>query len=156
MKKLVISLICFIVLVFSVIMYGCDLNSYTDVPKDTVLTKYECIESDSSVSESTRSIMEEKLNCKILKNGKLRITHTNVVFDKGNDVELRVNIVSDSIIINEIAPYGISNNYSFYTLTFVVYGIQNGEYQLFIKRNGNPRAIFKINYDSSKAVEYDN
>lgn len=153
MKKLFICLFFIIGVMCSIIYSGCDKKNELNIPNDSVLLKYECVESDSAVSESARSNMEEKLKCKVLRDGKLRIIHSNVVFDKGNDVKLNVKIINDSIIVNEIAPYGISSNYSFYTLTFVIGGISDGEYDLFIKRNGNSRAMFKINYDSSKAVE---
>lgn len=156
MKKLFIFVLGFIGIMCSTLYWSCEFPIKPEITTDTVLFKYECVESDSPVSKAARSSMEEKLNCKILKDGKLRVTHSNVIFDGGVNVSLDVDINNDTILMNEIAPYGLSGNYSFYTLTSVIGRLKDGEYKLFVRRNGNPRAMFTIDYESSKAKEYDN
>lgn len=156
MKKLFIFVFGIITVMCSTLYYSCELPIKPEVTTDTALFKYECVESDSSVSKATKSSMEEKLNCKILKDCKLRVTHSNVIFDSGVNVSLDVEVHNDTILMNEVAPYGLSGNYSFYTLTSVIGRLQDGEYKLFVKRNGNPRAMFTIDYEISKAKDYDN
>lgn len=105
------------------------------------------IESDGSNSQG----MDEKLTCKILPEGKLMLTHKNVVFDEGIDIKVDVQLVGNQLIVNETGAYGESGEYGYYTLEATVGTMKDGDYTVVIKRNNRLREAFNITYDSSKA-----
>lgn len=102
---------------------------------------------DGSNSEG----MDEKLTCKILKGGKLMMTHKNVVFDDATSIQMETTLVGNRLYVTEKGEYGQSGCYGYYTLVATVGTLKDGDYTIIVRRNGNVRAEFKITYDSSKA-----
>ncbi len=96
---------------------------------------------------------EEKLNCKILKDGKLLLTHKNVVFDDATDIKVSTTLQGGQITVVEKGDYGLSGKYGYYTLTSTVGTLKDGDYTIVVMRNENVRAMFQMTYDSSKAKE---
>lgn len=105
------------------------------------------VSQDGSNSEG----MDEKLLCKILKNGQLQLTHKNVVFDDATNITLQASLQGNQLIVMENGAYGVSGNYGYYTLTATVGSLADGDYTIVVKRNDNIRATFQMTYDSSKA-----
>lgn len=101
--------------------------------------------------ESTRSGMDEKLSCKVLADGKLQLTHKNVVFDMNSAIQMSARLEGNKIVVSETGAYGESNAYGYYTLVATVGSLNNGDYTIVMMRNGNVRAEFRFTYDSSKA-----
>lgn len=128
------------------------LEQQTTVTSSFSLLSYsqsECtpVLKDGSNSEG----MDEKLVCKILSDGRLLLTHKNVVFDDGTDIKLETSLVGNQLCVSESGVYGQSGIYAYYTLTATVGILMDGDYTIVVKRNGNLRAEFKMTYDSSKA-----
>lgn len=98
---------------------------------------------------------EEKLICKILTNGRLKVTHKNVYFDSFSVIDGSVTIENKTIILTENGKYGISGNYSRYELIAIIGGLSDGTYTLIVKRNGTARGVFTIIYESYKAKDND-
>lgn len=111
-----------------------------------------------SQSESTpisqdggnREGMDEKLICKILPNGKLMMTHKNVVFDDATVIRMETTLKGNRLYVTEMGEYGQSGNYGYYTLVATVGTLKDGDYTIIVRRNNNVRAEFKMTYDSSK------
>ncbi len=97
--------------------------------------------------------MDEKLLCKVLKNGQLLLTHKNVVFDDATTIQLATTLQGNQLTVTESGAYGDSGNYGYYTLTATVGRLADGDYTIVVKRNDNVRAVFSMNYDSSKAKD---
>ena len=97
--------------------------------------------------------MDEKLVCKVLKNGQLLLTHKNVVFDDATTIQLTTTLQGNQMTVTESGAYGASGNYGYYTLTAIVGQLADGDYTIVVKRNDNVRAVFSMNYDSSKAKD---
>lgn len=108
------------------------------------------IDKGNLISE-TSAHQDEKLVCKIIKDGKMVMQHNNVVFD--SDAIINVNVeISDSVItLFESGNYGHSGVYRYYNVNAKVGDLSDGDYTIVVKRNGNIRAMFKFTYDSSKA-----
>ena len=116
--------------------------SYTQ-SESTPVTK-----SDDSVNDQ-----DEKLVCKVLKDGKLLLTHKNVVFDDATVIKVSTTLQGSQMTVVEKGDYGQSGNYGYYTLTATVGTLKDGDYTIVVKRNDNVRAMFQMTYDSSKAKD---
>ena len=107
----------------------------------------------SAVSEESNSKAEndEKLVCKVLAGGELKLTHKNVIFDENTDIKFSTELVGNKLIVSETGNYGKSGKYGYYTLVATVGKIKDGDYVVVVKRNNHAREEFKMTYDSSKA-----
>ena len=107
----------------------------------------------SAVSEESNSKAEndEKLVCKVLAGGELKLTHKNVIFDENTDIKFSTELVGNKLIVSETGNYGKSGKYGYYTLVATVGKIKDGDYVVVVKRNNHVREEFKMTYDSSKA-----
>lgn len=95
--------------------------------------------------------MTEKLVCKVLAGGELKLTHKNVIFDENTDIKFSTELVGNKLIVSETGNYGKSGKYGYYTLVATVGKIKDGDYVVVVKRNNHVREEFKMTYDSSKA-----
>lgn len=95
--------------------------------------------------------MTEKLVCKVLAGGELKLTHKNVIFDENTDIKFSTELVGNKLIVSETGNYGKSGKYGYYTLVATVGKIKDGDYVIVVKRNNHVREEFKMTYDSSKA-----
>lgn len=102
--------------------------------------------------DNTQSaVMTEKLVCKVLAGGELKLTHKNVIFDENTDIKFSTELVGNKLIVSETGNYGKSGKYGYYTLVATVGKIKDGDYVIVVKRNNHVREEFKMTYDSSKA-----
>lgn len=130
------------------------LGQQTMVTPSFSLLSYSQSESTPVLKDGSNSEgMDEKLVCKILKGGKLMLTHRNVVFDDATSVRLDATLVGNQLYVTESGAYGQSGDYGYYTLTATVGTLKDGDYTIVVKRNNNVRAEFKMTYDSSKAKQ---
>ena len=98
-----------------------------------------------SGDDSQSAEMTEKLVCKVLAGGELKLTHKNVIFDENTDIKFSTELVGNKLIVSE------TGNYGYYTLVATVGKIKDGDYVVVVKRNNHVREEFKMTYDSSKA-----
>lgn len=128
------------------------ITSRSEVAAPTFsLLSYSQSESTPVPTDTTTTAQDEKLVCKVLRNGQLQLTHKNVVFDDATNIQLETSLDGKQLTIVESGSYGHSGNYSYYTLTATVGTLLDGDYTIVVKRNDNVRAMFKMTYDSSKA-----
>lgn len=126
--------------------------------EQTMTTNHSFSLLDYSQSESTPVLQDgsnsedkdEKLTCKILPDGKLMMTHKNVVFDDATTIRLETTLTGNRLYVTEMGEYGQSGNYGYYTIVATVGTLKDGDYTIIVKRNNNVRAEFKMTYDSSK------
>ena len=52
--------------------------------------------------------MTEKLVCKVLAGGELKLTHKNVIFDENTDIKFSTELVGNKLIVSETGNYGKS------------------------------------------------
>lgn len=64
--------------------------------------------------------MTEKLVCKVLAGGELKLTHKNVIFDENTDIKFSTELVGNKLIVSETGNYGKSGKYGYYTLVATV------------------------------------
>lgn len=160
MKRNIIMTIASIVLAF--VTVSCtssseDLSAGSVATSETTaqgfsVLSYQKSEGVDVASCNTRTSNDEKLQCKILPNGKLWISHKNVVFDNNADIQIDAQLEGNKLIINETGSYGSESGYGYYTLTATVGKMTDGDYTIVIKRNGYARANFRITYDSTQAT----
>ena len=55
--------------------------------------------------------MTEKLVCKVLAGGELKLTHKNVIFDENTDIKFSTELVGNKLIVSETGNYGKSGKY---------------------------------------------
>lgn len=126
-------------------------QTVTTAPSFSLLNYSQSVSTPISPDGDNSEDMDEKLTCKILPNGKLMMTHKNVVFDNATAIRLETVLMGNRLYVTEIGEYGKSGNYAYYTLVATVGTLKDGDYTIIVRRNGNVRAEFKITYDSSKA-----
>ena len=129
---------------------GVTARSETATPSFSLLN-YSQSESSPVPTDTTTTAQDEKLVCKVLKNGQLQLTHKNVIFDDATNIKLETSLQGKQLTIVESGSYGHSGNYGYYTLTATVGTLLDGDYTIVVKRNDNVRAMFQMTYDSSKA-----
>ncbi len=129
---------------------GVTARSEISAPSFSLLN-YSQSESSPVPTDTTTTALDEKLVCKVLKNGQLQLTHKNVIFDDATHIQLETSLQGKQITIVESGSYGHSGNYGYYTLTATVGTLLDGDYTIVVKRNDNVRAMFQMTYDSSKA-----
>lgn len=125
------------------------LISYTQTSGTPVVRN----DANANNANNANSDTDEKLVCKVLKDGKLQLTHRNVVFDEATNIALQASLKDRQLTLTESGAYGESGNYGYYTLTATVGKLTDGIYTIVVKRNDNTRAVFSMTYDSTKAKE---
>lgn len=130
---------------------GSALGEQTMTPSFSLLTYSQSESTPISKDGGNREEMDEKLTCKILPNGKLMMTHKNVVFDDATTIRLEIALKGNRLYVTESGEYGKSGNYGYYTLVATVGTLKDGDYTIIVRRNNNVRAEFKMTYDSSIA-----
>ena len=129
---------------------GSTLGEQTMSPSFSLLNYSQSESTPISQNGGNREGMDEKLTCKILPNGKLMMTHKNVVFDDATAIRIETTLKGNRLYVTEMGEYGQSGNYGYYTLVATVGTLKDGDYTIIVRRNNNVRAEFKMTYDSSK------
>jgi len=93
------------------------LGQQTMVTPSFSLLSYSQSESTPVLKDGSNSEgMDEKMVCKILKGGKLMLTHKNVVFDEATSVRLEATLVGNHLYVTESGAYGQSGDYGYYVM----------------------------------------